>query len=100
MLPLGGSRERYAIRVADLAERSISDLQRIFNDCNWDNSDSASVDSDYILFSSDSSAISSSHVYRPVLATLGAANVWDLSRVGLGSGITGNILGLSYTAAR
>lgn len=79
---------------------STSYVQPAFNDCSWDNSDSASVDSDYILFSSDSSAISSSHVYRPVLATLGAAQVWDLGRVGLGSGITGNILGLSYTAAR
>jgi Tol biopolymer transport system component len=74
--------------------------QPAFNDCSWDNSDSASVDSDYLLFSSDSSTISSTHVYRPVIATLAGAHVWDLSRVGVGAGIAGGILGLSYTAAR
>jgi Tol biopolymer transport system component len=79
---------------------STTALQPAFNDCSWDNSDSAGVDSDYILFSSDSTAVSSTHVYRPVLAKLAGAQVWNLSRVGLGSGITGNILGMSYTAAR
>jgi Tol biopolymer transport system component len=74
--------------------------QPALNDCSADNSDPAAVDSDYIVYSSDSGSISSAHVYRPVLGALASAQVWDLGRLGLGSGIAGQILGISYSAAR
>ena len=74
--------------------------QPALNDCGADNSDAAAVDSDYIFYSSDSASISPAHVYRPLLGSLANAQVWDLGRLGLGSGITGQILGMNYTAAR
>ena len=71
-----------------------------FNDCNSDNSDPAPVDTDYVLYSNDSAAVSPTGGWRPVLATYAAAKAWNLSRIGLGAGVTGNLLGLNYTAAR
>ncbi len=69
------------------------------NDCNADNSDPTVVDSDYILFSSDSASVSSGRVYRPLLGSLANAQVWDLSAT-LGASLPGAVLGMSYTAAR
>ncbi len=70
------------------------------NECKTDNSDPAAVDSDFYLFSSDSQKLSSGGKYRPVLALLAGPFAWDLSRIGLGAGIVGDIKGLNYTVAR
>ena len=65
------------------------------NDCTSDNSDPAPVDTDYLLYSNDHTS-----GYRPFLGTYGAAKAWDLSRIGLGTGVNSPILGMNYTAAR
>jgi Tol biopolymer transport system component len=71
-----------------------------FNDCWSDNSDPAPVDTDYILYSNDSNSLSAGHFWRPVLGAYATAATWDLSRIGLGVGIAGHVLGINYTAAR
>jgi Tol biopolymer transport system component len=71
-----------------------------FDDCWSDNSDPAPVDTDYILYSNDSNALSAGHYWRPVLVAYATAATWDLSRIGLGVGIAGHVLGINYTAAR
>jgi len=95
---LTGRNDQILAQVPAVLEANV--VQFAFNDCNADNSDPASVDSEFVLFSSDSGQISPAHIYRPVLGSIFSAAVWDLSRIGVGAGIPGQVLGMSYTAAR